>query len=460
MGKGLPDFCIRPLPLFQPAEKIRHYWKSMSKIPEPPLNPLSSEETVIARQSLHSDPELGLPAILTRAKERWLLLLLATIQFTHVMDFMIMMPMQPQLARAFAITTGQFSFLVSSYNFAAAIVGFLAAFYIDRFDRKKALIVLYGGFTLATLFCALSPTWGILLAARIVTGAFGGILTSMILSVIGDVIPLHRRGAATGAVMSAFAISSILGVPVGLYLSLKFSWHAPFILLAALGAIFWVAAAYVLPSMRGHLASRVQQSPLQVLKNVVGVPNQRNAIVVMFTLMITAFTVFPFITPYLVNNVGIAEEDVPYIYLVGGIVGFFSSFVTGRIADRFGLHRTFNIFAALSIIPLITLTHMGPSTLAFVLTVFGFWFLFNSSRMVPATTIITSSVLPRNRGSFMSLNASMQNFGSSMGALIGGAIIVQLGPHAPLQHYDIVGYIASAGIVLCIFLLSRVKTVS
>lgn len=190
-------------------------------------------------------------------REGLLIFTLAAIQFTHMMDFVIMMPLGPQLMRIFNISPGEFGLLVSAYTFSAAVAGFLSALFIDRFDRKHAMLGLYFGFTIGTLACALAPTYSLLLAARVVAGAFGGVLGALILAVIGDAIPEHRRGAATGKVMAAFSVASIAGVPVGLYLASVTSWHAPFYLLAGLSFLVLIASFWLLPTMRGHLTNAV-----------------------------------------------------------------------------------------------------------------------------------------------------------------------------------------------------------
>src|SRR5207245_8497359 len=116
------------------------------------------------------------------------------------------------------VTSGplQFALVVSSYGCSAALAGLLAAFFIDRFDRKITLLVLYAGLTIGTLLCAIAPGYWSLMMARIVAGAFGGIGGAFILVIIGDAFPEIRRGRATGVVMTAFSIASIAGLPVGM----------------------------------------------------------------------------------------------------------------------------------------------------------------------------------------------------------------------------------------------------
>jgi predicted MFS family arabinose efflux permease len=143
--------------------------------------------------------------------EKRLLYILAGIQVTHIVDFMIMMPVGPMLTRELGITTDQFGLLVSSYSLSAAVSGLLCAMFIDRFERKRALLVLYALFALATLSCALAPGYVGLLTARALAGAFGGVMGALIATVIGDQIPPERRGRAGGYMAASFAISTIAG---------------------------------------------------------------------------------------------------------------------------------------------------------------------------------------------------------------------------------------------------------
>ncbi len=240
-------------------------------------------------------------------REWTLLLVLAGVQFTHIMDFMVMMPLGPQFMRLLDLTPAQFGWLVSIYTFSASLCGFIAALYIDRFDRKHALLFLYGGLALSTLMCALAPGFGTLLAARAMAGAFGGILSATVFSIIADVIPEQRRATATGTVMMAFSVSAILGVPIGLYLANHFSWRAPFVLLSGLGMIFLAIAWRVLPALRSHMDHHREPHLLKQLHAIFSVPRHLNAFALIATLMFAGFSIIPYISPYLVANAGLPE---------------------------------------------------------------------------------------------------------------------------------------------------------
>jgi predicted MFS family arabinose efflux permease len=392
-------------------------------------------------------------------REGLLIFILAAIQFTHMMDFVIMMPLGPQLMRIFSISTKEFGLLVSAYTFSAAIAGFLSALFIDRFDRKHAILFLYLGFTIGTLGCALAPTFSLLLIARLVAGGFGGVLGALVLAVIGDAIPEARRGAATGKVMAAFSVASIAGIPIGLYLASETSWHAPFYLLAGLSFLILLGAVKFLPVMRGHLTNAVKTNPFKVLKEIVQNRNLQWAMALMVTLTMASFLVVPFMSPFMVANVGFSEAELSYIYLFGGIATVFTSQWAGRLADKFGKQKVFTYAALLSIIPIVLITNLPPVPHYLALMVTTLFFILFGARFVPAMALITSSVEPKFRGSFMSINSSVQQASAGIAALISG-LIVQESTSGKLLYFGWDGALACVVTLLAIWTVRYLKPIS
>lgn len=409
------------------------------------------------KRMISPEPELKMPK--PEIREGWLLFILAAIQFTHVMDFVIMMPLGPQLMRYFNIGPKEFGFLVSAYTFSAAISGFISAFFIDRFGRKKAMLVLYIGFCVGTLACALAPSFLLLLLARVVAGLFGGVLGALILAIIGDVVPEERRGTATGQVMAAFSFASIAGIPVGLYLASVFSWHSPFYLLTALSAIVLLLANHFLPSMTAHLAKRQRTNPLQIYQAIFSKSNLRWALLLMVMLSFAGYTIIPFISPYMVANIGFSEVELSYIYFFGGLASLVTSPLTGKLSDMFGKRTVFIIGSTLSLIPIILITNLQPSPHYIVLLITTFFFISFGARFVPALALITSSVEPQQRGSFMSINSAIQQLSSGAAAFLAG-FIVQKGVMGQLEHFDTAGYVAAASTVISMLVVLRLRKVS
>ncbi len=383
-----------------------------------------------------------------------LLLVLAGVQFTHMMDFMVMMPLGPQFMRLFDISPQQFGLLVSAYTFSASVFGFAAVFYADRFDRKFWLLTLYAGFALATLLCALADSYVLLLTARAVAGAFGGAVGASVFAIVGDAVPEVRRGAAMGTVMSAFSLAAIAGVPTGLYLAAQFGWRAPFLLLTALSVAILLVAARVLPRVDGHLAHAHERHAWRHLRKILANGTHLNAFALIVTLMFAGFSVIPFISPYLVANVGLREADLAYLYFAGGLATLFTARLIGRLADRHGKPEVFMLVAALSIVPILVMTHLPALPLALALVVMTVFMVFVSGRMVPAIALITTAVEPRLRGSFMSLNSAVQQMSAGFAAIGAGAIIGQSNTGA-LTHYGLVGALAAGATVLAILLARR-----
>jgi predicted MFS family arabinose efflux permease len=392
-------------------------------------------------------------------KEKLLLLTLALIQFTHIMDFMIIMPLGRQLMNIFNINPQQFGFIVSSYNITAGVMGFIGAFFIDNFDRKKLLVVCYIGFLAGTFACAFAPDYEFLLLSRVLTGAFGGLLSTLILSIVGDAIPESRRATAMGFVTAGFSLASVFGVPFGNFLATKFNWHAPFLFVGFLGIIISIFAHHAIPTMNAHITAKNQRlSPLAIINNVAKNINQRRALMLMSLLMIGQFTVIPFIAAYMESNVGFTQMEVTYIYLFGGLCTVITSPLIGRMADKIGKKKVFNIFAAMACIPLFLITHMTTIQIWLALLVTSLFFIVVTGRMIPAISMITSTALPKNRGSFMSFNSSVQQLSAGIAAFIGGAIVKE-DTGGQLINYSFVGYLAIASSLFAIYAASRIYSV-
>lgn len=388
-------------------------------------------------------------------RERLVLFLLAAVQFTTIVDFMIVMPLGPQLMRTLGIGPAKFGLIVSSYTFAAGAAGLIASSVVDRFARRSAFMVLYSGFLLGTLFCALARNYETLVAARIVTGAFGGILGGMALAIIADVFPESRRGRATGSLMTGFALASVAGVPLGLFIGTNYGWYMPFIVLAFGGVPALALAPWALPPMDAHLGKR-HAHPLRSLVETFSRPNHLKAFALIVTLMIGSFTVFPYLSAYLVGNVGMSEQQLPLVYIAGGGLTLFAAPVIGRLADRYGKLNIFWITAPLSALLLLVITHLPPAQIVVAIAVFGSLMVCNVGRMIPAMAIITSSVEPGRRGAFLSANSSVQHVASGFGAYLGGLIITQ-SADGRINHFGAVGWVAAGATLLSLWLAGQVR---
>jgi MFS transporter, DHA1 family, inner membrane transport protein len=391
-------------------------------------------------------------------KENILIALMAAVQFTHIVDFVIMMPLGPQLMRSLDINPAQFGVVVSAYTFSAAVSGLVGAFFLDKYNRKSALLFLYFGFIIGTFLCGLSPQFEFLVVARIFTGAFGGLLGSLVMAIVGDAVPEARRGKAIGMVMGAFSLASVVGIPIGLVLANTFNWQTPFYFLGALSLIIGTFLYKYMENMTAHLQrNRVNQKWYAVVSAVLQSPNQRNALLLTFLMMSGHFIVFTFLSPYMVANVGFAESQLSLIYLVSGFFTFFSSPLIGKYTDKLGKKQVYIFFAVL-IIPLIfIITNLPKLPVPIVLGITSIFFMVIGGRVIPATATATSAVEPQQRGSFMAFNASVQQLGSGVAAFIAGSIVVKNEVSGLYEHFNYVGYVAIAISLLSIIVISRIK---
>ncbi len=397
---------------------------------------------------------------LTPKRERWLLLTLASIQFTSVLDFMIMMPLGPHLTALFGISAGEFGFLVSAYTFAAGLSGLLAATYIDRFGRKRMMLTLYPLFGVAALACSMAPTFAWLMLARVASGFFGGVLMALSQTIVAEVIPFERRGRAMSVVMTSFSVATVAGVPLALFLASHFNWHAPFLAIALMVSVCALGAAKTLPSLKGHLAAHPSgdsaPNMLANLRLVLVDPNHLRAYAMSASMVFAGFAVIPYIALYLQGNAGFKPEQIPYVYLTGGICTLISARLIGHWSDRAGKAYAFRRLALLMPVPLLAMTLSAGLPMVGVLLVSSVLFVVMSGRMIPGMALIGAAADPRRRGSFMTLNSAVQSLAMGLAALVGGQILGRDG-NGHLTHYWMAALLGGGASLLSFVLASKLR---
>ncbi|MDZ4821722.1 MAG: MFS transporter [Planctomycetota bacterium] len=389
--------------------------------------------------------------------QQWLILIiLIVVQFTAIVDFMVVIPLAPDLKEVFGLTTTQFSWVVSSYTFAAGIVALAASPFLDRFSRRFTFLVCYAGFLLGTLACGIAPSYVTLLCARILTGAFGGLLGGTALAIIGDTFPEHRRGRASGALMTAFALASVCGVPIGIVLGQNYGWNLPFFVITGLGLPVLVMAYLALPALDAHLHSRSRSSFGAQLVQIVSDTNHQWAFALTTAMQFGSFMVVTSASDFLVNNVGIDQHDLPYAYVLGGALVLITSPLVGRWADRVGKPPVYRVMAWAAAAVFLTLTHLPATSMFVALPVLSLLMVCNGGRMVPAMAMITSSVAPHRRGSFLSVNSAVQHVASGIGASCSGLILTGA-TDGPISGYGTVGWIAAVVTVGSIWIAGQLR---
>jgi predicted MFS family arabinose efflux permease len=383
------------------------------------------------------------PHVLDRGFSRYqsfLVALLAFVQFTIILDFMIMSPLGAIIMPALNITATQFGVAVSAYAFSAGISGILAAGFADRFDRKRLLLFFYVGFILGTALCALAPNYHLLLLGRIVTGLFGGVIGSVVLAIITDLFPLQLRGRVMGFVQTAFAASQVLGIPAGLFLSNHWNWHVAFGALVGLAIVGIAAVLLVMKPVDGHLRLKQDKTAFRHLIATVGQPRYTLAFAVTTLLATGGFMLMPFGSAFTVHNLGIDIVDLPTIYLISGLFSIFTGPLVGRASDAFGKFPTFVFGSAVSVVMVLIYTHLGRVSLTTVIVVNVLMFVGIFSRMIPSQALISAIPEPSQRGSFSAISASLQQLSGGLGSVLAAAIIAQ-NADGSLRHFDWLGYI-------------------
>jgi predicted MFS family arabinose efflux permease len=388
--------------------------------------------------------------------QKFVVALLAFLQFTVILDFMTLSPLGAVLMPALGITPSQFGLVVSVYAFSAGISGFLAAGFADHFDRKKFLLFFYCGFVLGTLLCGMATSYRVLLAARMVTGVFGGVIGSIVFAITTDLFPFEMRGRVMGFVQTAFAASQVLGIPAGLFFSNLWGWHAPFIMIVAVSSAVGVVIVLRLRPIAAHLqlkGSRI--GPMHHLRATVTKARYLQAFATTALLSTGGFMLMPFGSAYTVHNLGIGIEKLPLLYLVTGGFTIFTGPLVGRAADRFGKFRTFVFGTAVTILMVLIYTHLGRTPLPLLIAINAVLFVGIFSRMVPSQALLSAIPSPDTRGSFMSVSSSVQQISGGFASAIAGLVVVE-GPGGVLLNFDRIGYIIVGTSLVTVVMMSRI----
>ena len=401
-------------------------------------------------------PPTALPAATFSPYQKFVVGLLAFLQFAVILDFMIMSPLGAMIMPQLSITPRQFGLVVSAYAFSAGVSGFITAGFADRFDRKKILMFFYVGFLCGTLWCGLAPTYELLLAARVVTGLFGGVIGSVVLAIATDLFQVQLRGRVMGLIQTAFAASQVLGLPLGLYLSNHWNWHAPFIVLAILGAVGMGVIALKLKPVDAHLGKPQEHSPFMHLLHTITEPRHLLAFLTTTLLATGGFMLMPFSSAFLVNNIGIPLTHLPTIYFATGICTIFFGPMIGKSADRFGKFNVFALGSVLSIAMVLVYTHLGPTPLPVIVVINVLMFVGIFSRMIPFQALVTSVPEATKRGAFNAISASIQQLSGGIASVVAGHIVTQAAD-GRIEHFQDVGYVVVATTLLAVGLVWKIQ---
>lgn len=380
--------------------------------------------------------------------QAFMIVIMALLQFTVVLDFMVMSPLGAMLIRILKISPSQFGWVVSAYAFSAAIAGIVAAGFADKFDRKKLLLFFYAGFVLGTLLCGIAPGYHFLLAARMITGIFGGVLLATNMAILTDLFPLEVRGRVMGYVQMAMSVSQIAGIPVGLYLANQFDWHMPFLMIVGLCLVVGIAIIRWMKPVTVHLRERASQKPLQHLLKTGTQRKYLRAFAATVFLSTGGFLMMPFSSAFLVRNVGITEKILPVVFIVAGAAGLITGPLIGKWSDKIGKFRMFIAGSMLATIMVLVITHLSVTPLWQVLILNTIMYTAVFSRMIPSQALISGIPDMKDRGAFMSINSSVQQLGGGIASAVGGWII-STNAGGMLVNYDILGYVTIGAFVIC-----------
>ncbi len=389
--------------------------------------------------------------------QKGVLALLAFLQFTVILDFMIISPLGAMLMPTLRITPAQFGLVVSVYAFSAGVSGLLAAGFADRYDRKKLLLLFYCGFVAGTLLCGVSHSYGFLLFARMITGVFAGVIGSTVFAIITDLFAYQLRGRVMGIIQTAFAASSVIGIPTGLYMSNRWGWNAPFILIVAVSVLVGAVMIRFLRPINAHLALQQDRTPLRHFVHTLSTPRYLQGFATTALLATGGFMLMPYMSAFSVHNLGISLVRLPLVYMVTGVCTIIAGPLIGRASDIYGKFLVFCLGCVATIIMVVIYTHLGLTPISVVILINCLLYIGVTSRMITASALISAVPQPADRGAYMSISSSIQQISGGIAAVLGGLIVTESGNGA-LQHYDVLGYVLVGSTLITLvmmYLISR-----
>ncbi|MBM7127203.1 MFS transporter [Dyella flava] len=363
---------------------------------------------------------------------------------------MLLAPLGAIVIPALKITPEQFGEVVSAYAFSAGVSGILAAGFADRFDRKKLLLFFYTGFMAGTLCCALAHSYTALLLARMVTGLFAGVVGAASMAIVTDLFPLSMRGRVMGFIQSAFAASTVLGLPLSLALSSRWGWNAPFFLIVAVCAVVGSTILGRLRPVNAHLTLHPDRSPLHHLLQTLTTRSYLVGFVTTALLTMGGFLLMPYSTLFVVHNVGISIDQLSVVYLITGSVSAIMGPVIGRASDTFGKFRVFAFGCAATIVMVLIYTRLSNVSLWTLITISALLQIGIFSRMISSSALMSALPKPADRGAYMSISSSLQQMSGGLAAMAGGMVVKQL-DDGRLLHFDVLG-----DVLVCTTLMSFV----
>ena len=382
---------------------------------------------------------------------------LALTQFTVVLDFMVMSPLGDKLMKAMTLTTSQFGVAVFSYAFSAGISGFLTAGFADSFDRKKLLLFFYIGFILGTVFCGLADTYPLLIAARIVTGLFGGVIGSISMAIVSDLFTIEKRGRVMGFMQMGFGASQVLGIPISLFIANKWGWQSPFFMIVGLALIVWVIIGLKLEPITKHLEIKNKDNALRHLWHTISQKNYRIGFMATALMSLGGYMIMPWGSVYAINNLKVTENQLPILFMISGVATLLIMPIIGKLSDKMDKLKLFILASLWMIVVVLIYSNLIPVPFWVVVMLNVFMMMGVMARMIPSISLVSELPELHDRGAFMSVNSSLQQLAGGIAAAIGGMIIVQKNNFSPIENYDTLALVVSAFVLICIYMLTRVN---
>ena len=329
----------------------------------------------------------------------------------------VIMGLLLQVAADLHVTIAAAGLLISGYALGVFVGAPLLTAATGKMPRKAALVALMVIFTIGNIACALAPSYGWLMAARVLTSLAHGTFFGVGAVVATGMVPAERKASALSTMFTGLTVATLLGVPAGAWLGLHFGWRATFWAVAAIGVLATAIIALLVP----HDAGR--REPIAFIDELKAVARTQVLLGLLITVLGFAgvFTVFTYIQPILTRLTGFAEGSVSPILLIFGVGMIVGNLIGGRLADRQLVSTLLGTLVALALVlGLMTFVlHNKPATIVFT----GLLGVAAFATVSPMQLRVLQKAEGAGQSLASSFNIAAFNLGNALGAWLGGVVI-------------------------------------
>ncbi len=387
----------------------------------------------------------------------YLLICIAGLLFTMVLDFMLLPAISAMVMPALDLSTSQFGYVVSAYSISAGTSALTFSTFADRFERKKLLLFIYTGFLIGILSSGLAQGFWMLIAARVFTGIFGGVIAAICYAMVSEIFSLQQRGRAMGSLHVAFALCQVLGLPAAVFIASHYQWQLAYFIILSAGLLFFVLSLLIIKPITGHLNEQAKAS--SKLKSIVNTRSYWMVFANNVTLVTADVLFMTFASVFYVKNQLISEDDLAIVFGASGVATILLSPLIGKLADKTSHFKVFATGTGIAAIMVLTISQLHESGLVWVVVCNTLLFTGMAGRMICSGALGLEIPKKSDRGSFMTFDSALQLICAGLAATAAGWIVFQ-NEDGKMYNYPALSMIVVLLMAITLFFTMKISRIA